>query len=128
MQSAIVFYNSDIREFQNQYEEVTTKNDDLFSVIQTASGVQGVVQQILREKNIDSLELYVQRSDELISSGKNIVSSKAHNKDLALNLTELVAIDKKVIEILLTGDLAQANSIFIQQSTPAFECTHESIR
>ena len=107
--------------FKNGINELTTKNDDLFSVIQTASGVQGVVQQILREKNIDSLELYVQRSDELISSGQKTVSTKAHSKDLALKYDDLTAVNKKVIEIFLTGDLAQANSMFIQQSTPAFE-------
>jgi methyl-accepting chemotaxis protein len=110
-----------LKNSQSSMNEVITKNDDLFSVIQTAAGVQGVVQHILREKNVDSLELYLQRSDDLIVSGKNIVSSKSHNSELAVEFDQLVAIDKEVIRIFLKGDLAQANSLYIQQSTPAFE-------
>jgi methyl-accepting chemotaxis protein len=107
--------------FKIDSEEVTTKNDDQFSVIQTASGVQGLIQRILREKNIDSLEMYVQKSDELIKNGKEIVSSKAHNDDFKTKFDNLVAIDIKVIDAILKGDISQANYIFIQQSTPAFE-------
>lgn len=114
--------------FKNNIKALTTKNDDLFSVIQTASEVQGVVQQILREKNLDSLESYVQRSDELISSGKKTVSSKAHNENLAIKFNDLVSIDSLVIETFLTGDLAQANSMFIRQSTPAFEALMNTSR
>jgi methyl-accepting chemotaxis protein len=110
-----------LKNSKSSMNEVITKNDDLFSVIQTASGIQGVVQQVLREKNIDSLELFVQRSDGLIASGKNIVSSKSHNSDLTATFDRLVAIDKEVIKTLLTGDLAQANFLYIQKSTPAFE-------
>lgn len=112
--------------YKSNADELTRKNDNIFSVIQTVNGIQGVVQRILREKNIDSLEYFYEKSNKLINDGREIIISRSHNPDLSNKFNNLATIDSIIIQKALTGNLSEANSLFIEQSTVNFDAFIES--
>lgn len=107
--------------YNKTFDELTSKNKNLFSIIETTSHVQGVVQRLLREKNIDSIEYYVNNSTEIIERGRNDIKKLLNKPELLDQYNQLIVQDTTVIHYILFGEYAKANQAFIHKTTPEFE-------
>jgi methyl-accepting chemotaxis protein len=102
----------------------TQKNLEVFSVINSALEIQASTQKILRSRQADSLELFVNNFNDLTNSSKNKFRS---GTELFVNsYNKLIAIDSIIIQKILIGANAEANYQYIQESTLAFESVFDA--
>ncbi len=110
--------------FKSSIHQQTERNDEIFSVINSALEIQALTQKILRSRQVDSLELFTNSFFELTNSSKN---KFRNGSELFVNsYNNLISIDSIIIQKILVGANAEANYQYIQESTLAFESVFDN--
>jgi methyl-accepting chemotaxis protein len=102
----------------------TQKNNEIFTVINSALEIQASTQKILRSRQVDSLELFTNNFFELTNSSKN--KFRNGSESFVNSYNKLIAIDSIIIQKILIGANAEANYQYIQESTLAFESVFDN--
>jgi methyl-accepting chemotaxis protein len=102
----------------------TKKSNDIFEVINSALEIQGSTQKILRSRQVDSLELFVNNFNDLTNGSKN--KFRNGSESFVNSYNQLIAIDSIIIQKILVGANAEANYQYIQESTLAFESVFDN--
>ena len=95
--------------------------EDVFKVIYAASGVQGIIQQLLRESDIDALEKLLEQSEEAGKEVQQRIEKLTNAGEVGAAFQTLTGKNNQVKETLLRGEQALALQAFIEESNPAFE-------
>jgi methyl-accepting chemotaxis protein len=102
----------------------TQKNNEIFSVINSALEIQASTQKILRSRQVDSLELFVNGFTELTNNSNN--KFRNGSESFVNSYNKLIAVDSIIIQKILIGANAEANYQYIQESTLAFEALFDN--
>lgn len=108
-------------ENQRLMAKQTEVTEEVFKVIYAASGVQGIVQQLLRETDIDVLQKLLNQSEAAGKEVQQRIGKLAGAGDVGAAFQTLGEKNDKVKEILLRGEQALALQSFIEESNPAYE-------
>ncbi len=103
-------------------------DEDIFELVTTSSQVQGIVLNLLREKDPDVIEKLLSQDSLLTINAVHLISgTHAAQTSIASVFNSLNAVNSKVIQTILVSDYAQAQSKFIEESAPLFEKLLQSI-
>jgi methyl-accepting chemotaxis protein len=100
---------------------VLVHDSAMFALADSLTGVQGVVQQIVREKDADNLEKLIARLEELEKNAwARVEEAGGREGALGQGLKTLIAKNRAVLETLLKGEYAVAQQMYIEEVFPAF--------
>jgi methyl-accepting chemotaxis protein len=102
-------------------EKQTEVTEAVFKVIYGASGVQSIVQQLLRETDIDALQKLLDQGEAANKEVQQRIGKLAGADDIGTAFHGLSEKNIKVKDALLRGEQAIAMELFIVESNPAFE-------
>ena len=103
-------------------QQTATTSATMDSLIIVGVQVQGVVQNLMREKDPDNIEKLLAQDSVLYASARQLMAnSKDEESAVKTRFESLRDINTAVIEKLLLGDFAQGQQKFIEESAPAFE-------
>jgi len=98
------------------------RTDGLLALVETVGQMQGTVQQLLREKDPDSMEKLMEQNRAAAKAVAVRIRDAGDNAgELATAYEALNGSNEKSIEFLLRGDAGQAQQVLIENSNPAFE-------
>ena len=102
--------------------KVTLSDERLFSFVNKSAEIQGTIQKLLREKDPDNIEkLLTQDSLSKLEAKEMINLLQAENTTIETVFLSMTSTNAKAIDKILIGDNAQAQGIFIEQSTVFFD-------
>jgi methyl-accepting chemotaxis protein len=97
-------------------------DDYAFKLVSDSQTLQGIVQNLLRERDIDVIERLVANFDNTASASREAAKLFAPgNEELMGALEGLISADTKVNEILLRGDTGTARQLYIDSVEPLAE-------
>ena len=103
-------------------QQTATTSATMDSLIIVGVQVQGVVQNLMREKDPENIEKLLAQDSVLYASARQLMAnSKDEESAVKTRFESLRDINTAVIEKLLLGDFAQGQQKFIEESAPAFE-------
>ena len=108
-------YNSQL----NNIDALSTNIRDLSSSV---TGVQLLVQRLLREKDLDSLEAIIERFNSQVQHSKACIDTiGAAQTELSEHLDTLTTRNQLVVDLFLRNDAGRANLVFVNESNPQYE-------
>ncbi len=119
--SAVWFISRLTAENKRLIDRQTEVTGEVFEVIYDASGAQSIVQQLLRETDIDALEKLLAQGEAAGREVERHIGTLAGAGEVAAAFQALLEVNKQVKETLLRGEQALALQSFIEESNPAFE-------
>ncbi len=108
-------------ENQRLMAKQTKLTEEVFKVIHAASGVQSIVQQLLRETDIDALQKLLDQGEAAGKEVQQRIGNLTGAGDVGAAFQSLTEKNNKVKDTLLRGEQALALQSFIEESNPAFE-------
>jgi len=109
-------------------QEAEARNQTLFALVNAVSKNQGIAQQLLREKDPDAMEKLIEQGKALGEAAESSIrAADAGIGVLGAPWQKLRAANDKGIAILLQGERAQAQEVFLGESNPAYEGLLEAI-
>ncbi len=108
--------------------EAQGREKSIMRLVAAASSLQGLHQRLVREKDPDEMEKLLARIREA-EGGLSARMNEAGAGDSGVRAAQerLGTVNRKVTEILLRGDFAQAQQTLIEESNPAFDALIEAI-
>lgn len=105
------------------------RNRELYGLVDGVTGLQGVMQKLLREKDPDAMERLVAQRESLTRETRQAVEHLAGaQSEAALALLALGQAHAQVLEPLLRGEAAEAHRLYVEQANPAAERLLDEIR
>ena len=99
-----------------------------FALIQAAVTVQGGMQQLVRERDIDTIEKLLAQDEKSSQAARELVGGLQGAEGIAAVFGDLLSVNTKVKNVLLKGDNAAALQLFIEESAPVFEKLLDAIQ
>ena len=108
--------------YSHQIKNIESLSGYIREFSSNVTGIQLVVQQLLRQKDIDSLEVFAERFTTRIKTvhDASVNTGDAHTK-LDAQVDSLLNVDQHVVDLFMQNDAARANLVFINQSNPQYE-------
>jgi methyl-accepting chemotaxis protein len=104
------------------------QSEIIFKVINSATRAQGLVQSLLREKDIDLIEKLVGESDGIAAEVRtDIVAAGAEKSPVMAAFERILQANKNVQDTFLRGEQAAAQIKYIEEVNPAFEVLMKEI-
>lgn len=120
----LVLLNQSNRIHRTILLEIETTNNQTISLSSIVSQFQMATQKILRQKDLDSLELLVANIDTLTAAiYQKIGEAGATGTPLQTTFDSLESINRHIVNFFLNNDAARANLHYMSKSNPAFENT-----
>jgi len=108
--------------------KIIEDNKEAFNLVTRTNEIQTSIQELLREKDPDKIEAILAKKDERIASAQTLVNQLSEKSPgLSEAFGNLSGIDKKIVDIMLLGDYAQAQQKFIEEYAPAAEVLFKRI-
>jgi methyl-accepting chemotaxis protein len=101
--------------------EQSQESEKGFALIQAAVAVQGGIQQLVRERDIDTIEKLLTQDEKSSRAARELVAGLQGAEGIAAIFDNLLNVNTKVKNVLLKGDNAAALQLFIEESAPVFE-------
>ncbi|MFA6505883.1 MAG: methyl-accepting chemotaxis protein [Treponemataceae bacterium] len=99
-----------------------TTDDYAFKLLQDTDKVQGIVQTLLRERDVDIIEKLMATYDKAVQEVRAAATAFAKtDKDLLATIEDLLKADAAVVEVILRGDTTNGRQMFIEQVSPIVE-------
>lgn len=108
--------------------EQSRESEKGFALIQAAVAVQGGIQQLVRERDIDTIEKLLAQDEKSSKAARELVGGLQGAEGIAAIFDDLLNVNTKVKNVLLKGDNAAALQLFIEESAPVFEKLLDSIQ
>lgn len=108
--------------------EAQAREKGVMRLVEAASDLQGLYQRLVREKDPDELEKIfnqIREADRAFAARMN--EAGAAQTGVRGAQGRLATANRKVTEILLRGDFAQAQQTLMEESNPAFDALVEAI-
>ena len=115
------------------YETVVTRNrtqsELSFRMVELAAGAQNLTLKLVREIDLDAIETILQQLDGTNREIEALLAKAGEGAGgVRASFAALIGADRKVREALLSGAGAKAITIFVEESTPAFQTLLQTIR
>lgn len=108
--------------------EQSQESEKGFSLIQAAVAVQGGIQQLVRERDIDTIEKLLAQDEKSSKAAQELVGGMQGAEGIGSIFGDLLNVNTKVKNVLLKGDNAAALQLFIEESAPVFEKLLDAIQ
>ena len=108
--------------------EQSRESEKGFELVQAAVTVQGGIQQLVRERDIDTIEKLLAQDEKSSQAARELVGALQGAEKAASVFSELLNVNTKVKNVLLKGDNAAALQLFIEESAPVFEKLLDAIQ
>lgn len=112
------------RRFRN---DLDTQSRTLFKLVSGMGKLQGLTQKLLREQDPDVIESLVQQRHTLVEESREFIRLAGNQPSLLNALSDLVSANDQVTQLILHGQTAEAQQIFIEKSNAAFDVVLSTI-
>lgn len=109
------------------WAEGNRQNDRLFALVGTIGKAQSQQQRLLREKDPDEIERTLDLAKAASARAAEAIQAAGGSGDVARAFQSLEQANGRSRDVLLQGDFAQAQEIFMTQSNPAFESLLDAV-
>jgi hypothetical protein len=103
------------------FKEGNRQSGSLFALIGTVGKTQSMELRLLREKDPDEIDKILEQAKAASAKTRETIASAGANEAIARAFQSLEQANQKGRELLLQGEAAQAQEVFVTQSNPAFE-------
>jgi hypothetical protein len=117
---ATVLYRN-FSETRAVFAEGNRQSDALFALIGTVGKAQGQEQRLLRQKDPDEIERILDQAKAASRRAGEMIQRAGGGGDAARVFDTLEQANQKSQGLLLQGEAAQAQEVFMSESNPAFE-------
>ncbi len=98
----------------------SANNASMLALVESVTKLQGVMQQVLRERDPNALKGLVSQIEALEKSSQASISASAiHQAALSAGLKSLTEQNRGVLQTLLLGEYATAQGSYIEKAAPA---------
>lgn len=132
MIGAIVAFTFLLRSVQSDLTAInaSTKADfeAALKAVEQASRIQDLTLKLVREKDLDNIESLMKQSADATSDLKRYLQTVDESGTIQESFARLTKANDDVRAAVMTGEGAQAHSIFVEESMPAFQALLRVIR
>ncbi|HEU5401722.1 MAG TPA: methyl-accepting chemotaxis protein [Terriglobales bacterium] len=105
---------------QGLQKKVQEQSNSSLEVIDELAKLQGLTQRLVREKDPDTIESLIRDGNALVQSSQDAIRS-GKDASVQVKFSTLVSANEEVKNLLLRGQVADAQQTLIEKSNPAFE-------
>lgn len=99
----------------------------MFALTNKVSQVQGIIQRLVREKDVDTIERLMAQQKEAIESAHRTIRAAGLTGGVAAQFDSLISADAKAVDHVLRGDYGRAQEVLIGESNAALEALMSEI-
>lgn len=119
--ATIVTVNRIVREDRVLLADQASETSATFQLIRKVFQVQGTIQKLLREQDIDVLEKILAQEQRETKETEQFIASLEGAEALSAAFQELAAVNDTMKAAILRGEAAVALGMLVEKSNPAFE-------